>query len=45
MHKEVLGAYYVSLKNENIPNIAGQLKRRPVSYTEIGKEEKIKGYC
>ena len=40
MHKEVLGAYYVSLKNENIPNIAGQLKRRPVSYTEIGKEEK-----
>lgn len=40
MSKEVLGAYYVSLKNENIPNIAGQLKRRPVLYTETGKEEK-----
>lgn len=38
--KEILGTYYISLKNENIPQDAGKLSRRkPVTYTPIGKEE------
>lgn len=41
MHqKEILGAYYISLKNENIVQEAGKLSRRkPVTYTPIGKDE------
>ena len=39
-HKDILGAYYISLKNENIPQEAGKLSRRkPVTYTPIGKED------
>lgn len=38
--KRVLGAFYVSLKNENIPHPAGKLSRRkPATYLSIGKEE------
>lgn len=39
-NKKILGAYYVSLKNENIPHIAGKMSRRkPIEYTAIEKEE------
>lgn len=38
--KRVLGSFYVSLKNENIPYIAGKLSRRkPVTHIPSGKEE------
>ena len=38
--KDILGTYYISLKNENITQDAGKLSRRkPVTYTPIGKEE------
>lgn len=40
------GAYYISLKNENIQADAGKMKRRPVEYVSYGKgdyeEQKIK---
>lgn len=39
LHKDVLGAYYISLKNQNIPYIAGKMKRRPVGFVESEKEE------
>ncbi len=39
-NKEILGAYYISLKNENITHSAGKISRRkPITYTEIGKVE------
>lgn len=38
LHKDVLGAYYISLKNQNIPYIAGKMKRRPVGFVESDKE-------
>lgn len=37
--KDVLGAYYISLKNQNIPYIAGKMKRRPVGFVESDKAE------
>lgn len=38
--KRVLGAFYVSLKNENIPYTAGKLSRRkPVTHMPSSKEE------
>lgn len=38
--KEIMGAYYLSLKNENIPHPAGKLSRRkPVTYTPIEKAD------
>lgn len=37
--KEVLGTFYYSLKNENIPTSAGKMKRRPVAYVPTGKED------
>lgn len=33
--KKLLGTYYISLKNENIPYTAGKMKRRPVSYEPL----------
>lgn len=39
LQKDVLGAYYISLKNQNIPYIAGKMKRRPVGFQESDKEE------
>lgn len=40
MHKDVLGTYYISLKNENITQPAGRLSRRkPVTYTPIDAED------
>lgn len=39
-NKKILGAYYVSLKNENIPHIAGKMSRRkPIEHISIEKEE------
>lgn len=39
-HKRVLGSFYVSLKNENIPYTAGKLSRRkPVTHLPSSKEE------
>ena len=38
LKKDVLGAYYISLKNQNIPYIAGKMKRRPVGFVESEKE-------
>lgn len=41
-HKEVLGAYYVSLKNENIPYSAGKLfRRKPVTHLPSSREDYI----
>lgn len=38
--KELLGTYYISLKNVNVVQDAGTLSRRkPVTYTPVGKEE------
>lgn len=37
--KDVLGVFYYSLKNENIPAIAGKMTRRPVTYVPLGKED------
>ena len=38
--KDIMGAYYISLKNENILNPAGKISRRkPVQYIEYGKDE------
>lgn len=37
--KTLLGTYYVSLKNENIPCIAGKMKRRPATYIPLQKED------
>ena len=39
LHKDILGVYYVSLKNQNIPYIAGKMKRRPVGFVETEKDE------
>lgn len=40
LHKQVLGAYYVSLKNENINYTAGRVSRRkPAAYLPSSKEE------
>ena len=39
-HKRVIGSFYVSLKNENIPYTAGKLSRRkPVTHLPSSKEE------
>lgn len=38
--KEIMGAYYISLKNETIPCPAGKLTRKkPVTYNEYVKED------
>lgn len=37
--KEVLGAFYYSLKNENIHAGAGKMTRRPVAYVAYGHDE------
>lgn len=37
--KKLLGAYYISLKNENIPYSAGKMKRRPVEYVPFQKAD------
>lgn len=37
--KTILGAYYYSMKNENIPIAAGRMTRRPVAYQPFGMEE------
>lgn len=51
--KDILGAYYISLKNENIPYAAGKMKRRPVEYIEsdlasyedaVGKAHRLHGW-
>ena len=39
LHKDILGAYYISLKNQNIPYIAGKMKRRPVGFVETEKDD------
>lgn len=39
-HKDIIGTYYISLKNNNIPQAAGTLSRRkPVTYNPVGKED------
>ena len=48
-NKKILGSYYISLKNENIPHIAGKITRRkPIEYipieTEELKEERLKAH-
>lgn len=38
--KDLLGTFYISLKNANVAQDAGTLSRRkPVTYTPVGKEE------
>lgn len=37
--KTILGAYYYSLKNENIAIAAGKMTRRPVAYVPYGMED------
>lgn len=37
--KTILGAYYYSMKNENIPIAAGRMTRRPVAYQPFGLAE------
>ncbi len=39
-NKDIIGAYYVSLKNENITHSAGKITRRkPITYNETGPDE------
>lgn len=38
-HKQVLGAFYYSLKQENIPAPAGKMKRRPVAYVPYDESD------
>lgn len=39
-NKDIMGAYYISLKNENITHSAGKITRRkPITYTETGPDE------
>lgn len=37
--KTMLGAYYFSMKNENIAIAAGKMTRRPVAYVPFGKDD------
>lgn len=37
--KTMLGAYYFSMKNENIAVAAGKMTRRPVAYVPFGKDD------
>lgn len=37
--KDIVGAYYYSLKNENIPFHAGKMQRRPVSYIPLQTQD------
>lgn len=37
--KNILGAYYYSLKHENLSVSAGRMTRRPVAYVPFGKED------
>lgn len=37
--KRVMGAYYISLKNENIQCTAGKMRRRPIEYITFDKQD------
>lgn len=36
--KDILGSFYISLKNENITYDAGKIQRRPIEYSENSQE-------
>lgn len=42
--KEVLGAFYYSLKNENLHAGAGKMSRRPVAYVSYGPQERMEQF-